>query len=80
LRFEQEISKAQITNLSSPKPLHRFEVKRLEHKQVEYCDQHASLLPLPIVADMATFLCTRAASSLARLRAFDPFCFRLNTR
>ena len=52
LRFEQEISKAQIANLPSPKLLHRFEVQRLEHKQVEYCDQHASLFPLPIVADI----------------------------
>ena len=29
---------------------------------------------------LATFWWTRATSSLARLRAFEPFCFRLNTR
>jgi hypothetical protein len=56
LRFEQEISKAQITNLSSPKLLHRFEVQRLEHKQIEYRDQYTSLLPLPIVADIGYLL------------------------
>jgi Bacterial dnaA protein len=28
-----------------------FEVQRLKYQQVEYCDQPASLFPLPIVAD-----------------------------
>ena len=56
LRFEQEISKAKITDLPAPKPMHRFEIKCLKDQQVKCHDQQACLLPLPIVANIGHLL------------------------
>ena len=35
LRFEQEISKAKISDLPAPKPMHRFEINCLKDQQVK---------------------------------------------